>query len=732
MKNLINTFVVLSFLLLFFSCSSDSDDPTPEPDTTAPTVDFSLAGLPDSPGETVVVSNQIEINIDARDSGGIQKVEAFIDDVKVGEDTTAPYQIVVDVSGLSSKNSRTGKFTDYTLKVVVTDTSGNTNSKELTFNVDNELPVISEVSLEAGTAINGDTNAVTFNITDNEILKEVKIYLNNELLSEITDLNFEVNINTLNLQDGANTLKIEAIDLADNTATFEVEFISDNTGPDVLLSTISENDIIFQSIELTPEVEDQFSSVSSLEVVINSNSILLLEDPNNFNFTFNPDEYSAGGGTLELIATDSLGNSKSLSLPINIHRKLLTINIPEDRLSPALIAAVVFASRMDGKLITAKEILREDRLIILSTPEEFDLSTEFMVTFYLEDNGGGIGISTHQNLTRENLQTISLAVPFRNSTEFGQSLQIPITNFLSSDFVIGGSASRFDSHIWSTSESFYSTFLNTTESFLSINTAELETNSNPFDSFYVYNNFSGYQYFLLETPLPQDFVLDKQNYVTDNVDQRSLSVTSGIIPQNSLSILKIFGALSNEDVNANKYHSILARQISSNTINYDLNTLFSNYRHSLLHGNYYTERNGIPLQNYNVPSVTLDYTNSNNLISLNIQGNEHILGRARCFDFENFGYDWYITFNSQSTTEVVIPDFPGLINNAVSAAQQNQNIKVESVELLSYESIIDYNDYLQKVVKNQSNVLEVTDWYQLFYSSRNGSFNIPNREFVFQ
>ena len=96
MKFLRPTSTLLIVFGILCSCSSDSEDPAPEPDTVAPTVDFTIAGISDpSNSQTVVVSNQIQINVDADDESGIAKVEAFIDGEKVGEDTTPPYQITV-------------------------------------------------------------------------------------------------------------------------------------------------------------------------------------------------------------------------------------------------------------------------------------------------------------------------------------------------------------------------------------------------------------------------------------------------------------------------------------------------------------------------------------------------------------------------------------------------------------------------------------------------------------
>ena len=426
-------YLILTYFLVLISCSSDTDEPQPDPDVIAPTVNFEIAGFTkSSTSESIVASGQIEVNINAEDAGGILKVEAFIDDQKVGEDTTSPYQITIDISSFESKIGQTDKFKNYTLKIVVTDTSGNTTTSEQTIHIDNELPVISEVTLEADTIINGNTNAVTFNVSDNEGLSVVKIYLNNELISEITDANYELNIDTRQLDDGDNTFIIEAIDLAENTATFEVSFVSDNTGPEITLESFDENQIIDESITLSPVVSDPFSSITSVEFLVGEDSQLIIQGGNSPEWTINPDDFETGVTSFYIIAKDSFGNENIKEFPIQIQRRLLTINVPGNRVYKGMKTAVAFVSRMDGTLIQSKEILREESQLIFSVAEEFDIDTEFMLSFYLEENPNGHAayISTHQNLTRNNPKIINLAAPKYLDSSPGYNTQLPITNFL--------------------------------------------------------------------------------------------------------------------------------------------------------------------------------------------------------------------------------------------------------------------------------------------------------------
>ncbi|MFN3136493.1 MAG: Ig-like domain-containing protein [Allomuricauda sp.] len=140
MNFLRSTILLLLTVGIFYSCSSDSADPTPEPDTVAPTLDFTISGA-SSDSSPIVVGDQMEINISAEDAKGIDKVEAFIDNEKVGEDTSAPFRIIVDLSVYTAK-ALTKKAQNYTLRVDAIDTSGNTSSLEQTITIVTEKTLV--------------------------------------------------------------------------------------------------------------------------------------------------------------------------------------------------------------------------------------------------------------------------------------------------------------------------------------------------------------------------------------------------------------------------------------------------------------------------------------------------------------------------------------------------------------------------------------------------------------
>ena len=451
-------------------------------------------------------------------------------------------------------------------------------------------------------------------------------------------------------------------------------------------------------------------------------------------YEFDPEAYSVGEGAMEIIAIDGLGNTSSTTIDANIYRRLIEINIPENRISPYITAAVVFVSRMDGSNVIWKEIKPGDRKIILSVPEAIDMSTEFMVSFFLQDNGGMASITTHQNLTRGNPGVLSLAEPVRREGN-GSGTQVPIVNFLSNDVFIGESGTSYAFfQSMDNSPASYTAYLNTAEDFLNISTAEDPVNLDPFDQVYVYDLVT-YGNVLVPNPPAPDYVFDKANLRSDNLDHGQLVVSSPNPVGNANSVFRIAGALSQEDDSANKYHEIYVWNRAGNFDNpmdYLLNPTFYSYRHALQFGNYYTERKGKPLASYTVPDVSLDYAVSNNKINLSVQGTEHVVGKVQCVDFDNLTYVWNITFDSQNTGVVIVPELPVSISHPVKTAHQAGNIKVEKVELISYSSIQSYGEYIDGMIKNQSNVLDAADWYQLVFKSRTGDFNTPIRDFLFQ
>ncbi len=106
------TFIVIIVLSIFTTCLFGATK-----DTTPPTVSIT------NPKDNAVVSGVVTIQVNASDSGGIAKVEFYVGDSKLGEDSSKPYEYSWD-----TKKMKDGT---YVLTVKATDGAGNKNSKSI-------------------------------------------------------------------------------------------------------------------------------------------------------------------------------------------------------------------------------------------------------------------------------------------------------------------------------------------------------------------------------------------------------------------------------------------------------------------------------------------------------------------------------------------------------------------------------------------------------------------------
>ena len=109
------TIIVLSiFTISLFGAAKD---------TTPPTVSIT------NPKDNAVVSGVVTIKVDASDSSGIAKVEFYVGDSKLGEDSSKPYEYSWDTKKI--------KDGTYVLTAKATDSAGNKNSASIKVVVNN-------------------------------------------------------------------------------------------------------------------------------------------------------------------------------------------------------------------------------------------------------------------------------------------------------------------------------------------------------------------------------------------------------------------------------------------------------------------------------------------------------------------------------------------------------------------------------------------------------------------
>lgn len=692
MKRTLLGFLIIS---LFYACSKDSE-PTAEEDSTPPQIAIQLAGYTEiNPAVPLVVSNSLVIAIDAQDSGGISVIEAFLDNTKVGEDRTPPFNITVDVSSFESKAASSGKYKDYTLLVTATDASGNQSSIEQIINIDNELPVIEAVSMDADTILAGDSNAVTFDAWDNEALVEVRVLVNGDLLKSFTSPPYLFNLATTTLESGPNSLLIEAEDAASNTTQYTVSFIADNTGPELSFDNLVNGQTVDQQLSISGTASDPYSGLASATLVLGDSTLATYSPSEPIVFEFDTEAIPVGAQNLTLRAIDSLENQSEISIDISIKRRLLTINLPDNYLNSGIpYQYYVFASDMGGSLLGSKQVYTFDTEVVLHANGEIGMEEPFMVTF------ASIGVNTGV------ANYLNTYLGLDRSKQLELRPDDPGTYYLDGSVPVSTNGVEPE-NIFQCRGADYS--LSSDESggllFDAKQPGGLGGQSSTVYAA-IFNQANGYYAFqTLNKPIPAGYVFDFADFSTQQVSQGSFSTDPATYITDNSSNLQLYGFTDQEAYESNVFHEIHSYgygRFLLSEFNYPIVSYFGQYTHRINIGSYHTEGPGIPANSYSIPAWTIDPVFDGQNISLNTTGNGHAVGKLF---FSNDGagpdpYEWSITFDSQTESIIVLPDLPGeLAGKPIFSLAESGSLSLLQSELRAYPVITDYAAYLNNLVR---------------------------------
>lgn len=725
-KNIIPyTLFLLSVLCI--SCHKDNEEEIP--DTTPPTVNFSIKGITqNNTEEPPIIGNTIEIEINAQDSKGISKVEAFLNNTKVGQDKEAPFKIAIDLTQYVSKLNDKGTILQYTLKVSATDLSGNISTVEQDIIVDNETPIITEVSLENNTAIAGEKNQVTFKAKDNEAITSIEVKINETIIEAtvLDSITYAINIDTSMLEDGQNNIRITASDQAGNPATYNVQFLADNTGPEITLEGLAQDSIIDEGSVFSVIADDLYSDIDSLKIFIND-SVIIDSDAPNLNLDFNPDDYATGNTTLKVSAIDTLGNQSIHEMSFIIKRLLLKINVPNGFLDPSISEFYIFASNISGELLDIKPLEFNTSLIKLNTLADISPDTEYTLNFaYLYSGVGETSIiKTIQNVKRSTLDRIDLKIPERKNISAQNMYQV--SEMPTGTSIVGESTDYTSSY--DLGNGFY------------IVDYDLEYTDAVSDQYYIYyhnttNNNYAYQF--VNKPMPSNFYLDYNNFTSDGIETRYFNASS-IQDPNKNTDLMLYGYLSASDFENGIKHRLWGYGYQNAIImdgsgyRYDFNTNFYTYSYKATMENYRIEAIGEPLEYYNAPDWSIDYTYSNKTFILNKSGTTHNIGKITMDQVDNNSfYTWIVLFDSQATNEVMLPQLPEELQSwNINNYYTTGDLNIEQIEVKRYNGLETYDAFLQTIIKNNEyQQHKVSDKIESVFKSNVGGY-ISRPDFSF-
>ncbi|GMQ60952.1 S8 family serine peptidase [Vallitalea maricola] len=253
-----------------FALFASADFGTAVVDDVAPTCNIS------SPNNGDTVNGMLAIDADALDNVAVSKVEFYVNNNKIGEDTTSPYSF--------NWNTNTVNNGNYNLKAKAIDTSNNeATSNEITVTVDNVIdntpPTCNITSPANGDDVNGTIN-ITANAGDNIAVNKVEFYVDNNKIGEDTTSPYSFQWDTTTVSNASHTLKVKAIDTSDNEGLSNEITVAVDNAPTVEYKT--ETFTGSASIFNSPQIDIDVTANGTIDLQLSGSSSSLkmrLYDP---------------------------------------------------------------------------------------------------------------------------------------------------------------------------------------------------------------------------------------------------------------------------------------------------------------------------------------------------------------------------------------------------------------------------------------------------------------------
>ncbi|GGJ18168.1 Ig-like domain-containing protein [Deinococcus roseus] len=194
--------------LLGMTVLAGCNPPGPAPDKTPPSVTLSASST------AVTAPGTVKLTAAATDNVGVKKVEFYEGANKLGEDTSAPYEL-----NLNYTKANNGDHT-YTAKAFdAANNTGTSNTVKVNVNIDTIDSTTPNVLLFASktNVTVAESVKLTADATDNVGIQKVDFYEGDTLISTDTTAPYEHTFNYTQVQNGIHTYKAQAFDTSGNS-----------------------------------------------------------------------------------------------------------------------------------------------------------------------------------------------------------------------------------------------------------------------------------------------------------------------------------------------------------------------------------------------------------------------------------------------------------------------------------------------------------------------------------
>jgi len=186
------------------------------------------------PADGSTVWGTAVIQASAADDGIVSEVEFFVDGLSIGTDTSYPYEISWDSSGVSDG--------DHTISANATDESGETGSDSVLVDVDNvdDPPSVTVTAPTSGATVSGSLT-IAAEATDDGAVVQVQFFVGAVLIGTDTTSPYQVTWNSTTVADGGHTITAVATDNAGKTASGGISVNVMNTAPVLTVTSVAPN-----------------------------------------------------------------------------------------------------------------------------------------------------------------------------------------------------------------------------------------------------------------------------------------------------------------------------------------------------------------------------------------------------------------------------------------------------------------------------------------------------------
>jgi len=273
----------------------------------------------DQPESGVIVNNTCWITSIASDVSGIASVEFYLEGALLFADDSAPYEYLWNTTTFSDGEKN--------ITCVAMDNVGNTGYSSILVTIDNSAPLLSIHSL----SVWGNSGLMAVNTSDPSGIHRVEFYLDGVLQYIDYSYPYQWSWSGVTLPDGSYTFMAFSYDNLNHSSMASSGIQIDNTQPALSVTWALPGTTLAGAVDFEATASDD-SGIAYVDFYLDG--VLQFADYSApYEWTWDTTLSSNGGHTIIVIAADRHGNSKQVSLNLNVDNAgpTLSVNSPANQ-----------------------------------------------------------------------------------------------------------------------------------------------------------------------------------------------------------------------------------------------------------------------------------------------------------------------------------------------------------------------------------------------------------------